>query len=331
MAPSAAPCPRTEPAVAYWSGQALLGMTSRRKWRFSAPCFLKIPSATPGKLARPRALAKDVLAPSAREIGVNWGATGPEPLNNIPYVGKHRISRDWPVQRDAVPALQKVCDILDRLSRTDEAQARAALRAVIFVRRQHGKEYGSMVDATLDVAIDELISKVQDYVGESSEGGFRAQAAVAALMDVMAGPSRTTTKRINDPSRTVPGDVVVARADKSGVERVLEVRDKAVTHEDLLILATRAAEKKVKDAIMVAVAGRQPDIRFQEAQAWAAQKGVALTIFQDWVTLIKQVLLWSPTPTLEGARKFPRIMQERLVAMEASEEAVDSWVKRFER
>jgi hypothetical protein len=279
-----------------------------------------------------RSLAKDVLAPSAREIGVNWGATGPEPLNNIPYVRKDRISRDWPVQGGAVAALNKVCDILDRLEAVkDEAQARPALRAFIFVRRQHGKQYGAMVDATLDVAIDELIGKVQDYVAENSEGGFRAQAVVASLMDLIAGAARTSTKRINDPSRTVPGDVVVMRADKSGVERVLEVRDKVVTHDDLLILATRAADKDVSDAIMVAVASGQPDIRFHEAFAWAAQKGVALTIFQDWPTLIRQVLLWSSTPTLEGARKFPRIMQERLVAMEASEEAVDSWAKRFEK
>ena len=59
-------------------------------------------------------------------------------------------------------------------------------------------------------------------------------------MDLMAGAFRTSTRRINDPSRTVPGDVAVMRADKSGVERVLEVRDKAVTYDDLLILATRA-------------------------------------------------------------------------------------------
>jgi hypothetical protein len=222
--------------------------------------------------------------------------------------------------------------MLDRLEKVkDEAQARAALRAFIFVRRQHGKQYGAMVDATLDVAIEDLISKVQDFVAENSEGGFRAQAVVAGLMDLMAGANRTSTKRINDPSRTVPGDVVVMRADNSGVERVLEVRDKVVTHDDLLILATRAADKDVSDAIMVAVASGQPDIRFHEAQAWAAQKGVALTIFQDWATLIRQVLLWSSTPTLDGARRFPRIMQERLVAMEASEEAVDSWAKRFEK
>lgn len=277
-----------------------------------------------------RSLAKDVLAPCAREIGANWGATGPEPLNNIPYVGKERIARDWPVQGGAVAALEKVCDILDRLEKVkDEAQARAALRAFIFVRRQHGRQYASMVDATLDVAIDELIAKIQNYVAENSEGGFRAQAVVASLMDLMVGTSRTSTKRINDPSRTIPGDVVVMRSDKSSVERVLEVRDKIVTYEDLLILASRAAERKVTDAIMVAVASGQPDIRFHEAQAWAAQKGVALTIFQDWAALIRQVLLWSDTPTLEGAKRFPRIMQDRLVSMEASEEAVESWATRF--
>jgi hypothetical protein len=64
--------------------------------------------------------------------------------------------------------------------------------------------------------------------------------------------------------------------------------------------------------------------------AWAAQKGVALTVFQDWGILTRQVLLWSATPTLEGTRKLPRLIQERLIMMEASEEAVAGWVGRFE-
>jgi hypothetical protein len=278
-----------------------------------------------------RSLAKDVLARTAREIGVNLGATGPEPLQNIPYGGKDRISRDWPVKGGAVAALNKVCDILGRLERVrDHSEARAALRAFVFVRRKYGKKYAEMVDATLDVAIDELIANIREFVSEASEGGLRAQAVVAGLMDAIAGRERTTTKRINDPSRTVPGDVIVAKVDKNGVERVFEVRDKPVMFEDLLILATRAAEKRVSDAIMVAVADGQPALRLHEAQAWAAQKGVALTVFQDWGALTRQVLLWSATPTLECARKLPRLIQERLVMMEASEEAVAGWAERFE-
>jgi hypothetical protein len=113
------------------------------------------------------------------------------------------------------------------------------------------------------------------------------------------------------------------------VERVLEVRDKPVTHDDLLILATRASEKGVNDAIMVAVASSQQDLRLHEAQAWAAQKGVALAVFNDWSVLARQVLLWSPIATLEGARMLPRLVQERLIMMEASEETVANWVGRF--
>ena len=66
----------------------------------------------------------------------------------------------------AVAALNKVCDILDRLESANEPQARAALRAFIFVRRQYGKQYAAMVDGTLDVAIDELIEKIQGFVAE---------------------------------------------------------------------------------------------------------------------------------------------------------------------
>jgi hypothetical protein len=78
-----------------------------------------------------------------------------------------------------------------------------------------------------------------------------------------------------------------------------------VTHDDLLILATRAAEKDVPDAIMVAMASGQPDLRLHEAQAWAAQKGVALTVFQDWSTLTWQVLHYR-TPQAVSSRDLHR-------------------------
>lgn len=110
---------------------------------------------------------------------------------------------------------------------------------------------------------------------------------------------------------------------------MLEVRDKPVSHDDLRILATRAADNKIGDAIMVAVANGQPELRLHEARAWAAQKGVALTVFLDWGTLVRQILLWSAIPSLEGARSLPRLVQDRLVSIQAPEVATESWAARF--
>ncbi len=75
-----------------------------------------------------------------------------------------------------------------------------------------------------------------------------------------------------------------------------------MNHDDLLIFATGAAEKSVTDAIMVAVASDQPDLHFNLKRKPGLLKR-ALTIFQDWGTPIRQVLLWSSTPALE--QNFP--------------------------
>ncbi|KAB2912693.1 MAG: restriction endonuclease, SacI family [Hyphomicrobiaceae bacterium] len=277
-----------------------------------------------------RSLAKDVLAPNARELDINIGATGPEPLNNQPYFHESTISRDMNVKGNAAKAVSILCDVLDRLQALpDEASARAALRAYIAVRRRYGPRYSKTIDLTLDVTIDELIARVIAFVSADSEGGRRAQAIVAALMDLISGVDRVKARRINDPSRTVPGDVAVRTDDDDGWERTLEVRDKPVSREDLIILASRAADAGVGEAIMVAVAAGQPQIAIAEPRAWAAQRGVSLTLFTEWDTLIRQVLLWAPTPALEAARHLPNLVQERLIALEVPEATVASWGAMF--
>jgi hypothetical protein len=62
-----------------------------------------------------------------------------------------------------------------------------------------------------------------------------------------------------------------------------------------------------------------------EAQAWGAERGVALTLFSDWSELVLQTLHWSATPSLEGATMLPGLIEQRLIEVEASEEALASW------
>ena len=127
------------------------------------------------------------------ELDINLGVTGREPLNNQPYFRiEDEHTRDAPVRNPAL--LNKLCDILDRLQGADEEQARQALRAFIDVRRRHGVRYSRGVADRIEVSIPDLVEKIEKLVAGASEGGKRAQAVVAGLMDVFAGEARVDAR-----------------------------------------------------------------------------------------------------------------------------------------
>jgi hypothetical protein len=216
-----------------------------------------------------------------------------------------------------------VCDFLDRVEAANEEQTRRALRAFIDVRRRYGARYSRAVSDRVDVSIPDLVAKIETLVGGASEGGRRAQAVVAGLMDVFAGEDRVDARRVNDPSRSIPADVNVRAA--GGWERVFEVRDKAVAREDLFHFVRKCLDFEVPEAVMIAIAPNPDMSLLEEARLWAAERGVALTLFSDWSTLVEQSLHWASTPALEGAAVVPARIEQRLIEVEASAEAVELW------
>jgi hypothetical protein len=270
-----------------------------------------------------RTIAKDVLAANAPELDINLGVTGREPLNNVTYFRLDRLTRDAPVRDPQL--LGMLCDLIDRLEASSEEQTRQALRAFIDVRRRYGARYSRAVADQVHLSVHDLIEKIETLVSGASEGGKRAQAVVAGLMDVFAGEDRVDARRVNDPSRSIPADVNVRKASGSGWERAFEVRDKAVAREDLFHFVRKCLDFEVPEAVMVAIAPN-PDLSLlDEARRWAAQRGVTLTLFSDCPTLVEQALHWAATPSLEGATRAPARIEQRLIEVEASEEAVELW------
>jgi hypothetical protein len=273
-----------------------------------------------------RNIAKDVWARNAPELDINLGVTSPEPLQNQPYTSIDRVSRDIQVRSTARPVVHVLCDILDRLQAATQDEARQALRAFISVRRQFGHRYSTRLEGTeLSLSAEGLARAAGTLVAEASEGGRRAQAVVAGLLDVFAGEDRIDTRRVNDPSRKVPGDVKVRTPDGSGWERIFEVRDKPITREDLYVLATRCAAAGVPKAVMVAVAPNQGAVPLAEAQAWAAERGVTLVGEFNWKDLVDNALLWSSLPTRSGAALAAIRIERRLIDLEASPAAIERW------
>ena len=273
-----------------------------------------------------RSLCHTVLVPLAAELGISIGVTGREPLNNQPYFRMTRLDDGTPIRRGGQQAFAYMLGLINELqSMKDERQAFTALQAYIAVRKQHQPRYTVDQDGVA-VSPEQLISAITSLVGQDSEGGRRAQAVVAGLLDTFAGPNRVESGRINDPSRKYPGDVCVRGAAEEYIwEKAIEVRDKPVTPVDVQIFAQKCIEMGVREAAVVMVSTAQPKLDNAKLQSWAGKFGIGLTLFYSWADLVDQALFWSEEPKPVAAAKSAAAIRRRLIGVEVSPAAVDFW------
>jgi hypothetical protein len=273
-----------------------------------------------------RVLCETVLVPLAAEFHFHLGVSSPQPLNNQPYFRIERLGDDTAVRGGAARAAFDYAHrlVLELQAQTGTSEAREALRAFIAVRRRYQPRY-PVSEAIATVTHDQLASCIEALVSARSEGGKRAQAAVAGLFDVFAGSDRVESGRVNDPSRHYPGDVCVRAADDQHWQKAVEVRDKPVKRSDIQIFVQKCADLGVLEAAVVMVSPAQKMLDGKALEAWAAKLGIGLTLFNGWNALVDQALFWADTPKPNAAAEAASRIEERLVAVEASPEAVVLW------
>jgi hypothetical protein len=273
-----------------------------------------------------RGLGHSVLVPNAPALKISLGVTGREPLNNQPYFRISRLDSNVPAHKSAKATLDLLLSILKRLGEVQtEEEARSALRAFIYVRRQYMPVY-PVLASDLNIGTRDLDRIVHDFVKADSEGGKRAQAVATGLLDLFAGYANVKTSRINDPSKKSPGDVCVYAEDNSEIiEKSFEIRDKPVTEGDVTIFTQDVLKKAGGDAAVLAVSDDQGPLNFAEIQSWAKQHGVSVTVFIGWENFIEQVLFWSETPQFVGASTAISLIYERLKELEVSSEGAQLW------
>ncbi|MBW7057516.1 restriction endonuclease, SacI family [Paracoccus bogoriensis] len=273
-----------------------------------------------------RSLCHSVIVPLAAELGFSIGVTGREPLNNQPYFRMTRLGDDTPVHPGGRAAFDYMVALVRELAAfRAEAPAREALRAFIAVRRRYQPRYTDY-DEGASVTPDRLVQAIVRLVSDDSEGGRRAQAVVAGLMDVFAGTGRVASGRINDPSRKHPGDVCVrSTADPKVWEKAIEVRDKPVTMHDVQIFGKKCVDMGVREAAVAMVSPLQEPLDAVALQVWANRFGIGLTLFHGWPAFVEQTLFWSARSKPEAANQAIEFIHQRLVAVEASPNAVALW------
>jgi len=271
-----------------------------------------------------RTLCHSVLVPLAGEFGINIGVTGREPLNNQPYFRMTYLGDDTPVHHGGKAAFDYMVQLVNDLQLAP-AMARTALAAFIQVRRRHQRIY-VVSDKDVTLSADHLVAAIEEFVRSNSEGGRRAQAVAAGLIDVFAGAERVESGRINDPSRKAPGDVCVA-ALTLGWEKAFEVRDKPVSLSDVKIFARKCADMGVMDAAVLMANANQPKLEAAVVSNCAQTHGVGITLFYGWANFIQQVLFWAEPPTPDAAIQAVKRIADRLEKVEVEAETITLWHK----
>lgn len=272
-----------------------------------------------------RTLCHSVLVPLAAELGFSIGVTGREPLNNQPYFRMTRLNDGTPVHAGGKAAFNYMLELISEVQDFNtEKQAKEALKAYIIVRSKYQPRYSEHICDL--ISPEKLTIAIKRLVQQNSEGGRRAQAAVAGLMDVFAGQERVSSGRINDPSRKHPGDVCVVSIEP-GVdwEKAIEVRDKPVVVSDVQIFVNKCIAMGAREAALVMVSEAQPELDISALYGWAEDKGIGLTLFIGWESFVDQALFWSSKSKPEAALLAAKFIHERLVMVEASPKAITLW------
>ncbi len=274
-----------------------------------------------------RSLCHTVLVPLAVDLGFSLGVTGREPLNNQPYFRMARLGDGTPLRTDARPAFEYLLQLVADLGDCSEKQARGALAAFVAERRRYLARYADL-DPAGGIPPEQLLEAVRALVTSNSEGGRRAQAVVAGLMDTFAGPDRVDTGRVNDPSRRHPGDVRIHAAEPADPflwDKAFEVRDKVVTPSDVQLFANECLAAGVREAAIVAVAGNQRALDRSQLAAWENELGIGVTVFVGWQEIVEQALFWAGEPKPQATGQCVRYIHDRLIQVEATEDAVSLW------
>ena len=275
-----------------------------------------------------RSLAKDVLVPLSRDLRVQPRGHRSRTTEQPALFSQRRRKQEDEREGQRASAPKSGLRPARRLSGIhDRHKLVAAIAAFIEVRRRYWTTARNYFAPETTFAFADLLNWIDRFVKDDSEGGRRAQAIAAGLMDVVEGSENVETGRINDPDRRFPGDVAAySRGKERKVVRVLEVRDKALSESDLRVFASKASQFGVARAGILAVAPTQQQLDLAEAQAEAAAEGVNLELFIGWTAFVRQLFFWLRGDAADPVRHAHERIYARLVELECSAEGQTAWL-----
>jgi len=279
---------------------------------------LTLKSRAGNKAYSARGLAHEVLVPASVEHGFDLRTTGREPLNNQPFFHSDRVDAMPRVKHpDEIKYLVECLEAVDYL-REDEA----VLALASYLRdRIAAKQSAPPLD--LGHASADLVKSVaacRSYLESGTESGRRAQALVAACLDLVFDDVRTA--RVFDPSRRLPGDVQAFHK----LEPVLavEVRAKPVSYSDAVHFLRAVATAGFPHALIAGFASVDSAVAALSRSTWP-ENGVYVTVSTQFSDLLLDALAWSRRPLHQSLGDFPQAVVRRLRQLEVKDSSLAQW------
>jgi hypothetical protein len=252
------------------------------------------------------------------------GAEGRWPLNNRPFLGgPARIDEFTKISGKARPAYEAFLDALRDLNRLERPEALTALAAFLRVRMAVQEAEREAVRTARrmesDLALEDLVGIVDRFVRVDPEGGRRAQALAAAVLDCVFDD--VDLQPINSPH---PGDVRVLSDDR--IVLAVEAKQLAVGEAVASELSREAAGLGADLALLVVIAEQHAPLDRDRIQRDALRDdGTLLVVCESVLELIGSVAVLSGTPAVRIETDLPGAFAARLREIGAGKKGQDEW------
>ncbi|MCT2043096.1 restriction endonuclease, SacI family [Pseudoclavibacter alba] len=268
-----------------------------------------------------RTLGENALIPGAREANMTLRTTGPQPFNNSPWGKFDRIDQISRVKNRAQH--DEFIQIIDRVSQLDQQGAFDALVAFIRVSLDEASSIARIELPTGTISQNNLARAVDDFLGQDmTDRPRRLQAFAAACLDLNF--SDVHTRRLNDPSRDVPGDVQAFIGDE--VVLSIEVRGKTVSKADIDAFVDRCAAAGIHRCGLFVDAPNQPHLELSESDSVNYRAAtIHFELFNSAEAFLNFALFWSEKAPLEATTLLANRFLARLKEIETPSNALEQW------
>ncbi|UCR88079.1 restriction endonuclease, SacI family [Mycetocola spongiae] len=267
-----------------------------------------------------RSLCHKILVPAAVNHNFSIRNKGPEPLNNQPFFRYDRIDK---IDRVRKPVDREYFfDVVEQANKLSADQALDALAAflrealaVAAATRSVSVKAGGLTAHGAKIAVEDFLRD------DAPDRPRRLQAFAAACLDLIHQDVKS--RRINDPSAHVPGDVQVLLG--KVVAMSMEVKGKTVKATDLTTFADECKEAGVERAVMFVDAPQQVDLNLDAAVIMQRLQTPQVVFISSAAELLSGSLLWAPLPLEKAIEAFSKNFLDRLLEIEVTVPTLEEW------
>lgn len=261
-----------------------------------------------------------------------------QPFNNSPFSGKRYLSTDWEnVAAFNRPVLARTVELMELVARMSRLEAGEALRSFLWAVPEPVEDDAVVIDlAASRIDLAAFFDALDTFLLDDGENGRRAQAMVAAALALVHGQRVDTPRSVNDPSRSLAGDVRVVGGSGSD-RRVLfaEAKQKLTLPEWVSHFADEIRGKESGGvgayAALVnarAMARSRRSAPLPEWRSILSQSGVLMTIWDNPADMLREALVWSALDVREGVGRFVELYVQFLRHVEVEQPTVDEWLQK---